>query len=250
MQSDDYWEWMSALRLPVVTHRKHWEFAYVLSVMKQGGVLEAGKRALGFGVGKEPTPSLLARLGLEVVASDAPPDVVAGVDREAGSPQPSGVAQLHHPSIVDKETFVRQVSFRSVDMNAIADGLEGFDVCWSSCGFGHLGSIQHGLDFVENSLRPLRPGGLAVHTAELNLDSNEETVDGPTLSLFRRRDFEELAARLTADGHMVLPLNFHPGDRELDAHIDVPPFSSHHLKVMAGATTCTSFGIAVRKRAG
>jgi len=249
MVSDGYRELVSALGLTPSLHRKQWEFAYILAVMRQSGVLQAGKRALGFGVGREPTPSLLARFGLEVVATDAPPEAIAGVGWETTNQHSAALDELHHPRLVDRETFRRQVSFRPVDMNAIPDDLEGFDVCWSSCCFEHLGSIKHGLDFVENSLRTLKPGGWAVHTTEFNLDSNAQTVETPTLSLFRKRDFEDLAGRLVADGHTVLPLNFHPGDRELDAHIDVPPYGPQHLKLMLGMVTCTSFGIAVRKRA-
>jgi len=249
MLAPEYREWLEALNLPSVMHRKFWEFAYILAIMRQAGVLAPGKRALGFGVGKEPVPSLLAKLGLDVVASDAPPDVIAGVGWETTNQHSSALQELHHPAVVDLEIFNQRVSFRPVDMNAISDDLTGFDVCWSSCAFEHLGSLKRGLDFVENSLKTLKPGGLAVHTTEFNLDSNAETVEAKNLSIFRRRDFEELASRLVAQGHTVLPLNFHPGDQELDAYIDAPPFSGPHLKVLVGAVNCTSIGVAVFKGA-
>jgi len=249
MESPEFLRWMTELTFEPNQHRKFWEYAYILSVMEQEGMLAPGKRALGFGVGREPMPSLLARIGLDVVASDAPPDIIIGAGWDTTHQHSATLSDLHYPAIVDEETFRQRVSFRPVDMNAISEQLSGFDVCWSSCCFEHLGSLKHGLDFVENSLATLKPGGLAVHTTEFNLDSNTDTVEVPTLSIFRKRDFEALALRLTSAGHRVLPLNFHPGDRELDAYVDAAPFTPQHLKLLFGATTCTSFGIAVLKGA-
>jgi hypothetical protein len=58
---------------------------------------------------------------------------------------------------------------------------------------------------------------------------------------------EALAARLIAQGHQVLPLNFHPGEEELDEVIDVPPYALPHLKLELQDMTCTSIGFAVRR---
>jgi SAM-dependent methyltransferase len=133
-------------------------------------------------------------------------------------------------------------------MNDIPADLAGrFDACWSTCSLEHLGSLQHGLDFIENSLSVLRPGGIAVHTTEFNLVSNNKTLDAPGLCVYRRRDMEALAARLIAQGHQVLPLNFHPGEEELDEVIDVPPYALPHLKLELQDMTCTSIGFAVRR---
>ena len=37
--------------------------------------------------------------------------------------------------------------------------------------------VEAGLRFLEDSLDCLKPGGVAVHTTELNLSSNEETME-------------------------------------------------------------------------
>jgi SAM-dependent methyltransferase len=149
--------------------------------------------------------------------------------------------------MLDNGKFDRLVQFEPVDMNNIPPHLKNFDFCWSACCFEHLGSIEHGLNFVEQSLKTLRPGGLAVHTTEFNLSSNEATLEIPTLSLFRKRDIEALYGRLIAAGHKVWPLNLHPGTGPADEHIDLPPFGSPHLKVAVRAYATTSIGLVIEK---
>lgn len=102
----------------------------------------------------------------------------------------------------------------------------------------------------EQSLKTLRPGGLAVHTTEFNLSSNDATFEHPTLSLFRKRDIEDLYARLIAAGHKVWPLNLHPGTGPADAHIDLPPYGTPHLKLEVASYVTTSIGLVVEKGGG
>ena len=40
-------------------------------------------------------------------------------------------------------------------------------------GIDRIGSIELGLQFIENSMATLRPGGVAVHTTEFNLEDGE-----------------------------------------------------------------------------
>jgi 2-polyprenyl-3-methyl-5-hydroxy-6-metoxy-1,4-benzoquinol methylase len=234
--------------IPPSDHRKTWELIFILSAFHRHGVLVPGARVLGFGVGKEPLPSAFAGKGLHVTATDAPPEIIEGMGWQSTDQHLSAIEDIWREHTVSREEFDRLVRFEPVDMNAIPDHLTGYDGCWSACALEHLGSIEHGLDFIENSLRTLRPGGVAVHTTEFNLSSNDETFDAYNLALFRRQDIERLAARLTAAGHDVAPLNFYPGGRELDQHIDLPPYAMPHLKLEVGGFTCTSFGIVVRKR--
>ncbi len=242
-----YAAWCETLGVTPVQHRKQWEFCWVLASMEASGLLRPGARALGFGLGKESIPSVLAARGLEVVASDAPTELIEGQGWTNTNQHSHDVMDLHVPALVDEAAFRRQVSFRPVDMNAIPDDLRGFDLCWSSCSFEHLGSIEHGLRFVENSLRTLRPGGVAVHTTEFNLSSNDATVNEPTLCLFRRRDIEVLLSRLRAAGHEVWPINLHPGYAELDAFIDTPPYALPHLKLTVAEYVTTSIGLVIRR---
>ena len=118
-------------------------------------------------VGGEPLPALFASLGAQIVATDQSPET--GMDAGWASSCLSG---LNQQDICPEHTFSRLVTFREVNMNDIDADLSGqFDFCWSSCALEHLGSLQHGLDFIENSLAILKPGGIAIHTTEFNLSS-------------------------------------------------------------------------------
>jgi SAM-dependent methyltransferase len=250
-QEDAFREIAQALCLHANPHRKTWEHCYIVSVLATFGMIGLGRRALGFGCGRERIPSLLASRGVEVLATDAPEGEKANSQGWRSTQQfASKLSDLFHPQIIHLDDFERLVGFEPVDMNAIPASLDGqFDCCWSSCSLEHLGSLKHGLDFIENSLRTLKPGGIAVHTTEFNLSSNEETVETPGLSIYRRQDIEGLVARLVEQGHEVLPLNLHPGFDPVDEHIDVPPYGLPHLKLMVAKMAVTSVGIVVRKRA-
>lgn len=231
-------------------HRKAWEFVWVAAVLKKAALLRKGNRGIGFGVGQEPLPAFFASHGVEIMATDAPAAVIDGHGWDVTGQHAVGLEPLRRPHMLDNETFDRLVQFEPVDMNDIPVHMRDFDFCWSSCCFEHLGSIEHGLNFVEQSLKTLRPGGLAVHTTEFNLSSNNATFEHPTLSLFRKRDIEDLYARLIAAGHKVWPLNLHPGTGPADAHIDLPPYGRPHLKLEVASYVTTSIGLVVEKGGG
>lgn len=245
--------WCDQLREPPRYHRKLWEYVYICQVLHEHGMLAPGMRGLGFGVGKEPLTALFASRGAEIVATDMEPEAA----REAGwlgSAQHSGAEldALNERGICEMQKFRSAVRYRNVDMNAIPDDLAGFDFCWSSCAYEHLGSLEHGLSFVRNSVNVLRPGGIAVHTTEFNLSSNKRTAEtGPTV-LFRRRDFEELEAALTTDGHTVYPFDFEAGHGPVERYVDLPPFAPEphlRLRLAFGLATydTTSIGVIVVK---
>ena len=67
--------WARLLGEPTDTlNRKVWEWAYTLEVFEQLGVLGPGRRALGFGCGQQAILAVLASRGVEVVATDQPPE--------------------------------------------------------------------------------------------------------------------------------------------------------------------------------
>ena len=76
----------------------------------------------------------------------------------------------------------------------------------------------------------LRPGGMAVHTTEFNLSSNDKTFESEATSFYRRRDMEEMAARLEGRGYQVLPFDWTLGQGFAETVIDLPPYKqSLHL---------------------
>jgi hypothetical protein len=248
-QEELYAEFCEEIEMdPSVVHRKQWEFAWIMAALRKADLLRAEKRGLGFGVGNEPFPAFLAKRGIEVMATDAPSAIIAGQGWDTTGQHANSREQLWRPNIVDRESFEKHVSFAFVDMNHIPDSLSGFDFCWSACSFEHLGSIEKGLDFVRNSLKTLKPGGLAIHTTEFNLTSDEDTFEHPTLSLFRKRDIESLYGRLIEEGHQPWSLNLFPGNGKIDAFVDLPPFALPHLKLQVSKYVSTSIGLVVQKK--
>lgn len=235
--------------LPLAFRRKIWEFVYIAHHLDRLNVLIPGSRGLVFGVGTEPLPAVFAARGCHIVATDAPDDVAedGGWKEHRWS---SHVENLTNDGICDPDLFRERVSYRTVDMNAIPSDLGQFDFCWSACCFEHLGSLQHGLDFVEASVDLcLRPGGTAIHTTEYNLSTNDSTLESPGLSVYRKKDLGGLRSSLTNSGHSVSELTIAPDSSYLDQYVDLRPFSSDlHLKLDLAGYAVTSAGIIVQKR--
>lgn len=224
-------------------HRKLWEWVFIAHHLAD--YVRPGWRGLGFGVGTEPLPAMLASLGAHIVATDAPDD--RGMWSE-GQQWSGSIDGMRRPSIIADSILEARVSFRPADMNHIPVDLNGFDFTWSSCAFEHLGSIEAGLTFVEKSVATLKPGGIAVHTTEFNVSSNDDTVEEGDTVLFRQKDFDILVDRLRSQGHQVEPFVQGPMAHFLDNHVDVPPFSAYpHLKLRLAGYVTTSAGIVVRR---
>jgi len=205
--------------------------------------------------------SYLASQGVSSTVTDLPADEAQAMGWIETNQHASSLDNAFHPHLVAREQFDQHVDFRAVDMNAIPDDLQGYDFCWSICALEHLGTIERGLRFIERSLETVRPGGLAVHTTEFNIEADGPTIDNWPTVLFQRRHFEELARRLEAKGHKVAPFDFDPGNKILDKFVDLPPWhhdsnaaaltpwlgDSHHLKVAADGFVCTCAGIVITK---
>lgn len=215
--------WAAQLKTPVIYHRKLWELAYVLQAIYEHGHLMPGARGLGFGCGREPVASYLAANGVAVTVTDLPHKEAHARGWVESNQHLDSLEAVYFPHLVDRSVFDTLVTSSFADMNAIPADLTDFDFCWSTCAMEHLGSIQQGLDFVENSLGTLRPGGLSVHTMEFNVESDGATIDNWVTVLFQQKHLEQLAARLRAQGHSVAELNFDCGNQPMDKFIDVPP---------------------------
>jgi SAM-dependent methyltransferase len=235
---------------PVMVHRKMWEWLFICAVLDEHAMLGPGRRGLGFGVGREPLVALFAGLGCSLVATDLDPDAARARGwTAAGGEYAGGLSRLNDHALCAAGEFHRRAVFRPVDMTQIPDDLRAFDFTWSSCAMEHLGSLDAGVDFVVEQMRCLRPGGVAVHTTELNVSSDERTIeDGPTV-LYRRRDVGALVARLRAAGYSV-DVDLTEGDAPADRHVDLPPYSETHLRTALGEFATTSFALIVRKPEG
>lgn len=246
LRSYAYHYWCEEIHHPPVFHRKIWEYAYILQSLAELGMLAPEKKGLGFGVGKEPLVSVMASRGCYIVATDQDSNSAHQQGWSSSNQYAENLTALNELGICPPERFTKLVKYQVVDMNKIDAKLEGFDYIWSACAFEHLGSIKNGFDFVIKSLNCLKPGGIAVHTTEFNVSSNEDTVDNEMTVLFRRRDIEKLAEKLVKMGHKIV-VNYNTGNGELDRHIDTPPWSDPHLKVQMEKYVTTSIGIIIQK---
>ena len=161
------------------------------------------------------------------------------------------LSALNRRGICTTRMFEELVSFEEVGMNAIPASLDsGFDLCWSACSLEHLGSLPHGLNFIRNAMNVLRPQGIAIHTTESNISSNEHTIDSTDLALFRRCDVEMLVGELQSVGFRVAPFDWSIGEGFAESVVDLPPFNGRgepHLRLKIGEYSSTSIEIIVEK---
>jgi 2-polyprenyl-3-methyl-5-hydroxy-6-metoxy-1,4-benzoquinol methylase len=239
-------EWCAAMRSPLLLHRKQWEHVYIAEALRERGALVPGARGLALGAGRELLPVVFAEMGCEVTATDL----------QRWEPDPA--------SELSRSPAVARIAVDVVDMRTIPDSYRGFDFTWSACSMDHLGSIDAGLQFVVDSLAVLRPGGIAVHTTELNVSTHGRTIEsGPTV-FFRAGDFERVRGMVAPIGYME-ELDFEPGDDYFDRFVDQPPYpgvcppdigqwdgerfegTKAHLVLDSGGHEVTSAGMLVRK---
>ncbi len=240
--------WTARLSEGLRYHRKLWEFVFICQAFWERGILREGARGLGFGVGIEPLSAYFASQECRIVATDMNPAAAMDSGWANTNQHADGKEPLRRPAVCPDSLFDRNVDFRECDMNHIAADLVDFDFCWSACALEHLGSIEKGLAFIENSVRCLKPGGWAIHTTEFNLSSNTTTVDNLETVLFRRSDLEGLAEKLRAEGHHVAAFDFDPGRLPIDDYVDLPPYREHpHLKMALMGYSTTSIGIIIQR---
>ncbi len=253
--------WLAELKVPLMFHRKLWEYVFLLQALWEAGMLEPGRRGLGFGCGREPLPSYFASRNVQVCVTDLAPEETVGRGWQETAQHAATLDVAFHAHLVPRDVFDRQVRLEHVDMNAIPDHLRDFDFAWSICALEHLGSIEKGLAFIENSLATVRSGGVVVHTTEFNFTRDDETIDNWITVLFQRRHFQELAIRLQDKGHHVAPLDFHVGNDPMDHFIDLPPFrddwssgmrefwagNTPHLKLNIDGFPTTCFGLIITR---
>lgn len=234
-----------------VYNRKWWEFCYISQALYERGCLKKGKRGVGFGVGEERLTDLFASFGCDILATDLSAESSAAegwmdTNQHAGG----NLEKLRKAKICEKKEFYERVTYRDVDMNEIPDDIRGYDFCWSACALEHIGSRRKGMDFVINSMKTLKPGGVAVHTTEFNLYSDENTIDYPGLCLYRKKDMIELAMELGELGYEVEPFDWNLGHTVYDGFVDLPPYcyKDLHLRFLLEKYPTTSVGIIVYKR--
>jgi len=233
-------------------HRKLWEWCVIAQALHERGMLEPGRKGIGFAVGQEPLSSLFARRGVDLVSSDF---FGEGADTDWANTGQLGdsLQAIHWPGVLSADEFAARVVYRNIDMRDLGAVPKGaFDFSWSSCSFEHLGSLEAGMQFLVDSLDVLKPGGIAVHTTEFNVSSNDETVETGSSVIYRQRDIEALERRLRSLSCGIEALDFDAGAEQHDIAFDYPPYYTHgrqHLKLQLDGFVSTSLLLIIRKAA-
>jgi len=242
--------WIDEMKEPHRFHRKQWEFVYILKALSERGMLKPGKKGIGFGVGQEPLPAIMAKYGVDVLATDLAPSQAEKAGWLKSGQYLDSLEKLNERRICDPRIFSKRVKWEYADMNSIPPEYNSqFDFVWSSCALEHTGSLQSGLKFIENSMGLLKPGGVAVHTTEFNLSSNNQTIEIGGSVIYRRQDIEKLVKTLRNKGYLIDINLYFDNQDELDRHIDAPPYSDDtHIRLDLENYVSTSIGLIIQKR--
>ena len=249
IESEAFKRWCSEGKVKPLYNRKLWEYAYILEAIYGNGLMDEGASGLGFGVGIEPIPAVAAKYGCRIVATDLDVEEAESKRWMNSKQHAVSVNALNAQGICDPERFKELASYRYADMNNIDPSLQkaGFDFVWSCSALEHLGSLETGARFIKESMKCLKPGGIAVHTTEFNVSSSEDTVSEGGTVYFRRKDLEALADDLRKGGSLI-ELNLHPGNGNYDKDFDVRPWRTEpHLKLLHKRRyIVTSIGLIVK----
>lgn len=231
-------------------HRKLWEWCAIAQALEERDMLRPGRAGIGFAVGHEPLPSLFAARGAQIVASDFHGEGSRNAWAATGQ-QGDSLKAVHWPKALPLAEFSTRATYQNIDMRDLSRvPRSAYDFSWSSCSFEHLGSLDAGLQFLVDSLECLKPGGIAVHTTEFNVSSNDATVEAGDDVIYRRKDIEAFDARLRSMGCGIEALNFDPGHGQHDLAYDFPPWYTHgrqHLKLQSHGFIATSLLLIIRK---
>jgi SAM-dependent methyltransferase len=145
-------------------HRKEWEFAQGVYGLRKLECLSPNAVALGLGAGTEPIIFFLAGRLRRVVATD----LYAG-DFSAHEADPR---MLRDPEAYAPFSYHRdRLEVRRMDATAIDYLPESFDLVFSFSAFEHFGTRRAQRACLAAIHRVLRPGGVAVLTTEVILNS-------------------------------------------------------------------------------
>lgn len=189
--------------------RKIWEYCCIILAAEFGRIMNGAPtkpRAIGFGVGREPIPAMLAARGFDVLATDAPLSPKIQKYWRDGDCHSNDVSELVYPKLCAPEIMRERVTFANVDMldlSTIPSEWRGVDFVWSANSLDHLGSLAAGTKFIADSLQLLGSLGVACHTTEYNTNLSDAHVPVGDTVFYRAQDirdmFSSFGARNTCD---------------------------------------------------
>lgn len=245
-EEDDFKRILSDLKIKRRFHRKQWEQVFVIRALEKSEKLKKNKKGLGFACGTELLPSYFASKKCKITASDN--FLENSSSGWVKTNQHSNCAEsLFKPKYITEDDFKKYVTFKNIDMNNIPKNyFNSFDFCWSVCAMEHIGGIKKAEEFLKNSLRCLKVGGVAVHTTEFNLSSNKDTFDLKNNAAFRHCDIIRILESLGDDFEYEINLTI--GDHPLNFYVDFQRNEpDKHLKIENRNFILTCVGLIIKK---
>jgi len=197
--------WLARLRPKGTSGPEHWRKVYTLQALRRYGLLEQGAVGLGFERSPSGMPAALAALGTRVVA--------AFPTRPGAQQKPAALKRdLSDRAPCGKAVFDENVSVRIVPWRRLPPDLANFDFLWSSRVNEMLYSVAETARFVEDAMRCLRPGGLAVHTFGYDLAPSGRATPSTKRVMMQQGDIERIALLLVSRGHTVAQFKIDTSD--------------------------------------
>lgn len=167
-----------------------WRKTFILQALKQYGFFESGAKGLCLGDQDTDLAALLADRGSSILF---------GID-------PHREPRLGMVDI-PPGAFLSAVEMDYADMAA---NLRGFDFLWSVGTSNHMGGARQARMFVEQAMRVLRPGGLAIHIIDILSLMKPAPVEDRALprDLLERDDIIRIAIMLISRSNEVAQMNF------------------------------------------
>ena len=165
--------------------RATWRKLFLLQALSRYGFLAGGGRALNFGDADADLALFLASRHIAVTL---------GEDASRRPP-------------IARDSATQYLSRRAMDFTDIPLDLRGFDFIWTDGLANHLGGGS-ARQFIVNAMDCLRPGGLAIHMIDLDLENpaSPSASEGPVP--LRRDEVSTIAVTLISRSHEVAQLNF------------------------------------------
>jgi len=210
IDEDAYRACVRALALDGTSPASDWKQAFVLQTLDCYGLIEAHAHGLALGDSESP-------LAAALVARSCPITSALHVIDEGSATDSS---RRRFPALCPDALFDARCLARNFDPRAIDDDLRGFDFLWSIDMATRLGSVADGRAFLQQSLRCLRPGGIAVHMFDILARGEASDAD----QAISRQRIEAIALTLISKGNDVAQLNFGDGAQALASADGTAPF--------------------------
>ncbi|MDR6116757.1 MULTISPECIES: hypothetical protein [unclassified Sphingomonas] len=179
---------------------QNWEDAFILQALHYYDVVPKGGSGLGMGRRRSRLPAYFAGRGCAILSASLHHE-----DLPDGDP---GLALelLEADDLCSPHRFYEVVHLTLFDRLTIPPSLTGFDFLWSTDAYDVPEAQERLPQMLRNSMRCLRPGGLAIHM--LRYRPNASATGDTASAGFSRPEIERMALSLIADGQEVAQLNF------------------------------------------